>query len=158
MDYSLDEIDLLYELKILPEPGLDFPQQKPMILTAQTLFGEGRNQTLFALMGIANVMKNRVLSSKFPNNYIDMLLQSKQFSCFNPGNVNRHKMMNPWCYEPLEIWLRCYIIARDLHKGLLDDISLGAWFYHDETIKTPKWMRDNYRRLIEIDDIIFWGP
>jgi len=101
----------------LPVLGLDLKDQDTLTLLTMCLWGEARNQPEEGVVAVAHVVRNRVLSGKWGDTWRDVLLAPKQFSCFNPNDLNRIRMMEPQRYGTLGIWNRCAEAAEKVYKG-----------------------------------------
>lgn len=58
------------------------------MLLALCIWREARGESFHGKVLVGDVIKNRVLDARWPNNYRDVVLQPKQFSCFNAGDPN----------------------------------------------------------------------
>jgi len=119
------------------------------------MFGEGRMVELggadetIEFLAIGCTVRNRVNKDKrFPNNYKDVILQPKQFSCYNDNDPNYNRIYkfltdpedkNDRLYNQLEhladlVWNdRC----TDFSNGA--DHYVAKWLYDKYPPATNKW-------------------
>lgn len=110
-------------------------------ILALTEWKEGRGEPVRGLEGIAAVVMNRVKVAKksgrrfwWGNTVTEVCLSPKQFSCWNPGDLN--ESLTP---EPDDaIFDICKRIARAAVRGALLDPTKGATHYH-ATWTSPFW-------------------
>ncbi len=57
-------------------------------LFALCIWREARGESLTGKQMVADVIRNRVTDPRWPNSYAEVVLQPKQFSCFNAGDPN----------------------------------------------------------------------
>jgi len=97
---------------------------------------------------IANTIKNRALNkARWPNDISSVILQRKQFSCWNENDANRPKMIEFLeTHEPPETWDMMNRIAEDMMSETIEDLSLGANHYMSKSLyfssKCPSWSKD----------------
>ena len=97
-------------------------------------------------IAIGNVVENRVKAGRFPNDVYGVILQPKQFSCFNITDPNR-KLIYEFLStkQPSNQYSRLMVFAYATSWRLTVDFSNGAthyvarWFY--ETVKESHWCR-----------------
>lgn len=145
----------------LPVVGLDLRDQDTLTLLAMCLWGEARNQTEEGLIAVGCVIRNRVLSGRFGASWKDVMLAPKQFSCFNPDDPNRRKMMEPDRYGTPGVWARVARVAEGIFRGETKDITDGSDHYH--TVQRPKgakvwppsWARRMTKTLVAGDHVFY---
>lgn len=116
------------------------------ILTALTIWFEARGEPLVGKVGIGKVIMERRMDIRWPDDIRDVILQPKQFSCWN-GRIPSESDVPP---EGTAGWDDCLIVARAaLHGGLnavyhtLD----GATHYYNPEQGTPDWARYAWKTL-----------
>ena len=67
-----------------------------------------------------------------------VLLKPRQYSCFNEGNPNRIKLMDPESYD-LNSFYECLDVARDILSGEVTDPTNGATHYFNPDHANPIW-------------------
>lgn len=124
---------------------LTFDDFKQIECLALNIYHEARGEPLFGKMMVAFVTKNRVLDSKFPNTFCEVVYQEKrktaQFSWINDGLSDIPKEKDQW-YSALEL---AYNIIYSNEK----DLSEGALFYHRNDEKT-KFSQAHYNRIQKV--------
>lgn len=131
----------------------DFSDDTEQIILARALFGEARNTLVpdEARVAIGWVIKNRVISTGWPDTYLGVITKPKHFSAFNLGDDNR-----PFVEDPIhtgkevdrEAWRKAYDIAENVISGELADPTQGANHYYDDSINTPSWADEQQPTLI----------
>lgn len=125
----------------------DFSDDTDQIILARALFGEARNTLVpdEARIAIGWVIKNRVISTGWPDTYLGVITKPKHFSAFNLGDDNRPFVENP-LHKSNEIdkraWENTYDIARKIIEDEITDPTHGANHYYDDSISTPGWAKD----------------
>ena len=130
-----------------PEWTGNFADDPDPIILARALFGEARNTLLpdEARFAIAWVIKNRVLSKKWPNAYWEVITSPSQFSAFNKNDPNRAYIENPLHTGKAidkEAWEHAFQIAEKVVKNEILDPTQGANHYYDDSINPPPWAKD----------------
>ena len=67
----------------------------------------------------------------------DSILKKWQYSCFNKGDPNRAKLMDPEKYNGAA-WSDCLRVADEVLRGEHEDLDLGQTHYHTRSIN-PSW-------------------
>lgn len=165
----IDTIKELNPFKQKVDPAQEEAQkafQRDVNYLAMTIWGEARSQGTEGMNAVGHVIKNRVAKHRWGDNVKDVVLNRKQFSCWNPGDPNREKMQEmrkleimirnkqapegkefePWMnslqksglYGEYKVWLQAKKIAENIMQDRSEDITNGALFYHTKAIK-PDW-------------------
>lgn len=104
---------------------------------AQTIYGEARGEPIEGQYAVAHVVMNRFRSSLpyLKGNTIEGTCKKEyQFSCWNPGDVNRSQLQNA---QPQH-----YQIVREVISGSHPDNTCGATYYHANYAKQDHdWAR-----------------
>lgn len=92
---------------------------------------EARGEGYFGMKAVASVIRNRVADPRWPHNLRDVVLQKRQFSCFNADDpqVTKYPDFN-------DVWDEC---VRACEFSLRGDPTNGANHYHSTSIAPPKW-------------------
>ena len=116
------------------------------LLLAGLIFGEARGCQATAKIAVAFTVLNRVEAQTwFGETHHAVMLKKWQYSCFNRGDPNRKKILNPLDYEPLEVWQECYQLAEGILEGKFLDPTTkygkeGGTHYFDRSLQSPpKW-------------------
>jgi spore germination cell wall hydrolase CwlJ-like protein len=107
---------------------------------ARTLWGEARGEDYEGRVAVAWVIKNRALKSpayNWPSSVKGVCLQKWQFSCWNPTDPNRAKMVN--LTEIDSMFKECLRIAASVLNGDIDDPTKESDHYHASSISAPTW-------------------
>ena len=113
---------------------------------ARTIYGEARSEGQAGMEAVAHVVLNRVRIARlngerywWGHDIITVCQMPYQFSCWNPGDPNRAKLM---AVDETDIhFATCLRIARRaVYGGLGDDPTFGANHYHTIHV-APAWSR-----------------
>lgn len=118
----------------------DFSSDSDEILMARMLFGEGRNCSDEERIAIGYTAVNRANDGKRWNGETirDAILKDKQYSCFNKGDANRAKLMDPMKYEP-EAFEKCLESAHEVIVNSRSEMNKGQTHYFNPATVNPKW-------------------
>lgn len=106
----------------------------PELLTG-LLYGEARlregdiSDDIREWLAIAWVVRNRVYSPVFPSSWVDVMLQPKQFSCFNEKDPNLPQIISFLERKNGYFWNKMYPVALSVYRGMSVDFSNGADHY-----------------------------
>jgi N-acetylmuramoyl-L-alanine amidase len=129
----------------LPDLGKSIDGQNEGVLLAMCVFGEARGEPPEAQLGVANVVRTRVVDPlrRFGRGWRGVLLRPYAFSCFLPEDPNRAKLLTPLKFESEAVWAHCYETAISVYEGLAADNTCGATHYFDDSIaaRPPSWAR-----------------
>lgn len=105
----------------------------PTLLLALTIFFEARGGPYVGKVMVASVIDNRVADSRWPATLTEVILQDRQFSCWNDKNPEDVDMdavrSNP-------AWADCWEIAR---AGYLPSVPYNH--YYNPAKVTPYWSK-----------------
>jgi N-acetylmuramoyl-L-alanine amidase len=122
------------------------------MLLARLLYGEARGESIEGKVAVANVVLNRLRSKRWGDTVHSVILQPKQFSCFNPNDGNLPKLLMVNVGAP--VFVECLTVARSSLLGLYVDNTQGADHYHTKG-SDPAW-DDKMRRTAEIAGHVFY--
>ena len=122
----------------------EFLKDMAIDVLARTIYGEARSETLEGMKAVAHVVLNRVAKAKKNNgkywwghDVITVCQKPYQFSCWNPGDPNRKKLMSVG--RKSSSFRKCIEVATLAVNGDLGkDITNGADHYHTTAV-APKW-------------------
>lgn len=97
-----------------------------ILLIIFTIHAEANNQSLKGKLAIYCVIRNRYASGKY-DNYIEVILEPKQFSCYNNPKAI-YRFYKSFDYKSLIDGLRVIVMYNK-------DITNGATFYARKDIK-----------------------
>ena len=117
-------------------------------LVALCIWRESRGQPFEGQRAVGHVIRNRVSDSRWPDTYRGVVLQPKQFSCFNADDpqVTKYPEFN-------DSWIDAVAAAR-LAMSSLTDPTGGANHYHTRSVE-PSWA-DRTKVTARIGDHIFY--
>ena len=107
------------------------------------LFGEARSlykveEDVREPVMIGYTALNRAEKSNYVN-LKEAILAPKQYSCFNPKDVNYNKIKNPGKND-LNSWKKSLEISKKILNGLFEHLNYGQTHYHRKD-KKPKWRK-----------------
>ena len=102
---------------------------------ALNVYHEARSDDMIGQYAVAQVVINRVQSSKFPNDVCSVVKQSRndgtcQFSWYCDGKSDKPREPYAWAYAQM--------VAADVILGETVDITDGATHYHANYVR-PYW-------------------
>lgn len=105
---------------------------------AEALYFEARGETVKGQFAVAEVIRNRVKSSRFPNSYCAVINQGtgKKHQCQFSYTCDGHAEV---IAEPAA-YARVAKVARATIDGRAPEITNGATFYHTTAVR-PSWSR-----------------
>lgn len=104
----------------------------------KTLWAECRGEPWVGQVAVACVIRNRVHDARWPSNYADVVMQPRQFSCWNSGvpavNIDSKN----------ERHLRLLYIVDGIMKDKIPDVTRGANHYINTFAgpPEPRWAWD----------------
>lgn len=109
-----------------------------LMCLALNVYFEARNDSMAGQYAVAQVVMNRVQSSKFPNDVCSVVKQSRkdgtcQFSWYCDGKSDRPREAYAWAYAQM--------VAADVLIGQgieVTDMTQGATHYHANYVR-PYW-------------------
>jgi len=114
------------------------------LLTA-LIWGEARGEPIEGKIAVGWTVRNRVNSPRWGKIYPDVILQPKQFSCFNLDDPNHHEVLlrllpsrNANMIDPT--YRECRWVANGVLGSWVSDLSGGSNHYHRWDC-TPYWSR-----------------
>ena len=104
-------------------------------MLARTLWGECRGEPYLGQLAVACVIRNRVDDIRWPDTYEGVVLQPKQFSCWNGEGVQHDIKSLKW-----KVLMH---IANGIIEDLIPDVSHGANHYINAYAQPPdpEWAR-----------------
>lgn len=118
----------------------DASELNELYLCALCVYREARGEPYEGKFGVACVIRNRTkdAGARWPTTYRGVVLQPKQFSCFNP-NDSQSKV---WPFSgPDKVWAECVRAAFSVQHTDADNVG-GANHYHTLSIN-PHWADPN---------------
>lgn len=134
-----EEKEALLRFNYLPAENLPLNCQKPDVLLAMVVLGEAGGEPFEAKVGVACVARNRVLSSRWPNQWNKVLVQPIQFQ----GLMSVEQFYKTFDERTtFDNWMECLVAGQLVMFGNYVDVSNGSLFFVDYsgTKKLPGWL------------------
>ncbi len=137
-----------------------FDELKDEELLAVCMYGEARNQGLDGMLAVGSVIVNRAKHPSWWGTDIkSVILKPMQFSCLNENDPNRKTLEHiatdiPDSLMKLEVFKRCYWIAKGIMEGFLGSNVGKATHYHTRQVK-PGW-KDKLTKITQVGEHIFY--
>jgi len=116
-----------------------------LLCLTESMYFEGRNQSMWGQVAIGHVVENRVDSPRFPDHECEVVHQKDAFSYFGDGKSETYKDENAHA--------RAFMLAIAVKLNLLPDPTMGSLHYHADYVH-PHWADGHY---IKIDDQLFYA-
>jgi len=128
------------ELHSVSYTTTDFAEDSDTVLLARMIFGEARSCSYTERVAVGYSAVNRVDDGKKWNgeNIGEVVLKPWQYSCFNDGDPNKEKLMDPEKYNA-RVFEECLEVAHDVLSGTVPDPTGGATHYFDPKHASPSW-------------------
>lgn len=149
---------------MIPAPLVADPATfSPERVLALTMWGEARGEgrdfemELRAFLGVGFTVLNRLeRGGWFGKNIKEICLKPYQYSCWNPSDPNREKMLAVGMDDP--DYALCYALACRLIRGTIKINPVGkASHYHDIRLADkPTWANPPAMPLVKIDHHLFY--
>ena len=108
-----------------------------LMCLALNVYHEARSEPMVGQYAVANVVLNRVQSTKWPDNICSVVYQGLhkgkhkcQFSWYCDGKSDKAK-------EEMS-WARALVVADNVMRGTVPDLTKGATHYHAVYVQ-PYW-------------------
>ena len=105
----------------------------PKILAGICVYREARNESREGKEAVWAVIWNRLVSGRWGTNLVSVITAPKQFSCFNPNDLQVSLFPPPTDNR----WLECLDVVWNMPPDLID----GAMFYFNPNVVQPVWAR-----------------
>lgn len=107
-----------------------------VLLIAFTIFFEASGEIRESKIGHGWVIKNRVEHTLFSKNYISVIFQKKQFSCYNDNEILKHILR-----LEADSFYECFSLADSIYYNLIPDNTNGSLWYVKHRLRRI-WMKD----------------
>lgn len=129
----------------------------PIMCMALNIYHEARNESTVGQMAVAQVVMNRVVDDRFPDNVCDVITQG----VYVGGRIVKHKCAFSWYCDGLpddprnmKAFTRSQEVAAMVLEGWTGTFFDGATHYHADYVN-PDWAK--YKtRIVKIDTHIFY--
>lgn len=106
---------------------------------ARTIWGEARGEGADGMRAVAHVLLNRAQDGRWGLSLGAVCLAPYQFSCWNPSDANRQKMLDMFSGDlSLAPAISAFGDANAERQNGVDPTG-GATHYHADTIPAPLW-------------------
>lgn len=121
---------------------------------AEALYFESRGETVKGQFAVAEVIMNRVRSSRFPDTLCGVIHQGtgRKYQCQFTYTCDGYDEV----IAEKQAYARVSKIARAVIDGMGGDLTGGATYYHTTAV-SPKWSR-TFRRTAQIGVHLFYRP
>lgn len=128
------------KVTLRPYQVTNFSKDSTQVLLARMIFGEARGCAYEEQVAVAYTAVNRANDGVNWNGTTtrEAILKERQYSCFNPKDSNRTKLMDPMKYDP-KSFRQCLIVADRVLSGNEKDPTDGATHYYEPSITKPPW-------------------
>lgn len=119
-----------------------------LYMLALTIWREARNQPFLGQLLVASTILNRQRDPRWPDTITGVVLQHRQFSCYNRGDANSLKFPSP----DAESWDHC-------HRAAMTVLEIGPFtranHYHRHDLDPwPAWS-DPAKEVARVGDHVF---
>ena len=126
-------------------------QQNDLYALACNIYFESRDQALAGQWAVAYTTLNRVRSSRFPDNIIDVVYQPYQFSWHIDGKSDKVIDLKAWMVAIHSATI--VLQVREMDYPYMD-LTEGSLFYHNDKVY-PAWA-DKRNLIVKIDNHLFY--
>jgi len=118
------------------------------LLLALTIWLEARDEPFEGKLAVAQVVMERVADSRWPDTVREVILQPKQFTCWNGRTPSTAQVPA----QPDEAWTACCAAARAV---LMDSVFPDGFnHYYNPKRCSPLWAK-RAKRTIKINNHLF---
>lgn len=140
---------------------------------AQNIYFEARNESTAGMIAVGQVTFNRVKSNQFPNTICEVVYDGPVTESWKtkrdvdlPKDKReyypiRHKCQFSWYCDGTpddirnaKVFSEIYVLAVEIEKGFIPDITDGATHYHADYVN-PRWA-NSLKQTVKIDTHIFY--
>lgn len=121
---------------------------------AKTIYGEARGESVETMLAVGWVIRNRLQLRRYGKTYKDVVLQPKQFSCWNKDDPNYGVIKGTITGRVWEVCIGVAIVvmqSADKHNPVL-----GVRHYYDKSLDSnpPYWAEDGeYLAVYGVDNL-----
>lgn len=148
-EQNLEESFKYDKNELAPTPIIQYTEKEKEIM-AKLILGEAANCDLEEKIAVAYIPINRLEENpkRYGETLEKVMKQKRQFSCFNPKNIMRHKLANPEKYDP-RTYQECLMVAQGVLHGIYNDPTNGATHYFNpqktNPIKDGRWKENKLK-------------
>lgn len=145
--WSFDDwsVSLITRKMRVPESGVSYYDETDLYWLSHVIYAESGNQSLEGMMGVGNVVLNRVNddSGAFPDTIRDVIFQPGQFSVVDTGAIYM---------EPNELSVIAAKLCLEGYNTVEDSL-----FFLNPDISSDHWFKTNRTFVMSIDDHDFYA-
>lgn len=147
--FVIDAVTSAGHSSIVKQQEISCRQSEECVTMALAVYHESRGEGWNGMKAVANVIKNRVESSKFKNSVVDVVNRPWQFSYVHeignkvPRDVHSYK--------------KALVISHRVLTGKVEDNTMGSTHYlaPKKLKKLPRWANE-YQRTVAINNHVFF--
>ena len=128
-------------------------------LVTATIYGEARGEAVEGKVAVGWVIKNRTLDDRWPDSFKEVILQRKQFSCWNRKDSNFELVVKasiPNRSHGDLAWRECRLVAHGIIYDRLVDNTKGSNHYHCFLMeKKPFWTK-GFNVMVQFGNHLFY--
>ena len=121
---------------------------------AKTIYGEARGESVETMLAVGWVIRNRLQAKRYGSTYKDVVLQPKQFSCWNKGDPN-YRVIKGVIKGTL--WEVCIGVAIVVMQSMeKHNPVVGVRHYYDKSLdgNPPYWAEEGeYMSVYGVDNL-----
>ena len=121
---------------------------------AKTIYGEARGESVETMLVVGWVIRNRLSAKRHGNTYKDVVLQPKQFSCWNKNDPNYKKIKGTITGRLWEVCIGVAIVV--MQSAEKHNPVLGVRHYYDKSLDSnpPYWAdAGEYMSVYGVDNL-----
>ena len=109
---------------------------------AKTIYGEARGENVETMLVVGWVIRNRLHSKRYGDTYKDVVLQPKQFSCWNKDDPNYDKIKGVIKGRLWEVCIGIAIVV--MQSAEKHNPVVGVHHYYDKSMDNnpPYWAEE----------------
>ncbi len=147
-----------------PDLTKGLEEQNDDVLLGMVIYGEARGASFDAKIGVACVIKNRIMNGHFydgniGNNYSGVILKHYQFSSLNKNDPNRKKLFvdpnDKFSWDDI-LYENCYLAGQLVKLNIVSDVTGGALFYFSYPLTNPPLVWGQVVSSADIDKLHFY--
>ena len=109
---------------------------------AKTIYGEARGESVETMLAVGWVIRNRLQAKRYGNSYKDVVLQPKQFSCWNKDDPNYKVIKGVLKGRVWEVCIGVAIVV--MQSAEKHNPVIGVRHYYDKSMDSnpPYWAEE----------------
>ena len=109
---------------------------------AKTIYGEARGENVETMLAVGWVIRNRLNAKKYGDTYKNVVLQPKQFSCWNKDDPNYKVIKGTIKGRLWEVCIGVAIVV--MQSAEKHNPIVGVYHYYDKSLDTnpPYWAEE----------------